>query len=98
MLRLHLELLCNQLKELPPRWLGKKTRAIMRHPKAMVAEFEALSAASLQRDMMAHKSEFINSREHSTLNNVTKLAINYFENHYDFDAYLDDRSKKDKNL
>ena len=63
--------------------------------KAMVAELEARSATSLQRDMMAHKSEFINWREHSTLNNVTKLAINYFENHYDFDAYLVDRSKKD---
>ena len=66
--------------------------------KAMVAELEARSAASLQRDMMAHKSEFINWREHSTLNNVTKLAINYFENHYDFDTYLDDRSKKDNNF
>lgn len=32
--------------------------------KVMVAELEARSAASLQRDMMAHKSEFINWREH----------------------------------
>ena len=45
--------------------------------------------------MIAHKSEFINWKEHPTLNNVTKLAINYYEHHYDFDAYLDDRSKKD---
>ena len=45
--------------------------------------------------MLAHKSEFINWREHPTLNNVTKLAINYYEHHYDLDAYLDDRSKKD---
>ena len=63
--------------------------------KAMAAELDARSAGSLQRDMMAHKSEFINWREHPTLNTVTKLAINYFEHHYDFDNYLDDRSKKD---
>lgn len=29
------------------------------------------------------------------MNNVTKLCIDYFENNYSFDAYLDDRSKKD---
>jgi len=45
--------------------------------------------------MLQHKSEFINWHEHPTLNNVTKLAINYFEQHYDFDAYLEDRAKKD---
>lgn len=45
--------------------------------------------------MLAHKSEFINWREHPTLNNVTKLSINYFEHTYSFDAYLEDRSKKD---
>lgn len=63
--------------------------------KAVAAELDARSASSLQRDMIAHKSELINWREHPTLNNVTKLAINYFEHHYDFDAYLEDRSKKD---
>ena len=61
----------------------------------MAAELDSRSAGSIQRDMIAHKSELINWKEHPTLNNVTKLAINYFSNHYDFDAYLDDRSKKD---
>jgi len=61
----------------------------------MAAELDSRSAGSLQRDMLAHKSEFINWKEHPTLNKVTKLAITYYEHHYDFDAYLDDRSKKD---
>jgi hypothetical protein len=45
--------------------------------------------------MQQHKSDFIDWRDHPTLNNVTKLGIQYFENAYTFDAYLDDRSKKD---
>ncbi len=63
--------------------------------KAMAAELDSKSASGLQKDMVAHKSEFINWRDHPTLNNVTKLSINYFEHHYDFDAYLEDRAKKD---
>jgi hypothetical protein len=45
--------------------------------------------------MNAHKSDYINWKEHPTLNNVTKLCIEYYENNYSFDAYLEDRSKKD---
>jgi hypothetical protein len=41
------------------------------------------------------RNEFINWRTHSTLNDVTKMSIEYFEQGYDFDHYLDDRSKKD---
>jgi hypothetical protein len=41
------------------------------------------------------KSEFINWRTHETLNDVTKMCIEYFENGYSFDQYLDERSKKD---
>lgn len=44
---------------------------------------------------MMRKSEFIDWREHQTLNNVTKLCIDYYETNYTFDTYLDDRSKKD---
>jgi hypothetical protein len=42
------------------------------------------------------RNEFINWRTHSTLNDVTKMSIEYFEQGYDFDHYLDDRSKKDR--
>jgi hypothetical protein len=59
------------------------------------AELESRSASTLQRDMMMRKSEFIDWREHQTLNNVTKLCIDYYETNYTFDTYLDDRSKKD---
>lgn len=41
------------------------------------------------------KSEFINWRTHATLNDVTKMCIEQYENGYSFDAYLDERSKKD---
>lgn len=41
------------------------------------------------------KSEFINWRTHETLNDVTKMCIEYFENGYSFDEYLEERSKKD---
>jgi hypothetical protein len=41
------------------------------------------------------KSEFINWRTHPTLNDVTKMCIEYYEKNYAFDTYLDDRSKKD---
>lgn len=41
------------------------------------------------------KSEFINWRTHATLNDVTKMCIEYYENEFGFDQYLDDRSKKD---
>jgi hypothetical protein len=41
------------------------------------------------------KSEFINWRTHPTLNEVTKMSIEYFETNYSFDTYLDDRAKKD---
>jgi len=50
---------------------------------------------TLHKEMQQHKSDFIDWREHPTLNNVTKLGIQYFENAYSFDAYLEDRSKKD---
>ena len=45
--------------------------------------------------MNQKKSEYIDWKEHPTLNNVTKQCINYYENTYSFDTYLDDRSKKD---
>lgn len=41
------------------------------------------------------RSEFINWRQHPTLNEVTKFAIDWYEKNYDFDQYLEDRSKKD---
>ncbi len=41
------------------------------------------------------KSEFINWRTHQTLNEVTKSCIQQYEDNYNFDQYLDDRSKKD---
>ena len=41
------------------------------------------------------KSEFIDWRTNQNLNEVTKMAIDYFETNYSFDKYLDDRSKKD---
>jgi hypothetical protein len=41
------------------------------------------------------KSEFINWRSHATLNDVTKMCIEYYEGNFSFDAYLDERSKKD---
>ena len=51
--------------------------------------------ATLQKDINQKKSEFIDWKEHPSLNNVTKLCIGYYETHYNFDAYLDDRAKKD---
>jgi hypothetical protein len=45
--------------------------------------------------MQQHKSDFIDWKAHPTLNGVTKLGIQYMENAYTFEAYLDDRSKKD---
>lgn len=41
------------------------------------------------------RSEFINWRTHPTLNDVTKISIDWYEKSYNFDHYLDDRSKKD---
>ncbi len=41
------------------------------------------------------RNEFVNWRTHPTLNDVTKMAIDYFEHNYEFDQYLEDRSKKD---
>ena len=58
-------------------------------------ELDSRSAMTLHKEMQQHKSDFIDWREHPTLNNVTKLGIQYFENAYGFDAYLEDRSKKD---
>lgn len=56
-------------------------------------ELDNRSASMLNRDLK--KSEYIDWREHPTLNGVTKHCINYFEHAYSFEAYLDDRSKKD---
>ncbi len=61
----------------------------------MAQELDSRSAMTLHKEMHQHKSDFIDWRDHPTLNNVTKLGIQYFENTYTFDAYLDDRSKKD---
>ena len=41
------------------------------------------------------KNEFVNWRSHPTLNDVTKMCIDYYEQNYHFDDYLDERSKKD---
>ena len=41
------------------------------------------------------KSEFINWRSHPTLNEVTKMCIDYYEHEFNFDQYLDERAKKD---
>lgn len=41
------------------------------------------------------KNEFINWRGHPTLNEVTKMCIEFYENEFNFDQYLDDRAKKD---
>jgi hypothetical protein len=41
------------------------------------------------------KNEFINWRSHPTLNEVTKMSIEFYENGFSFDNYLDDRAKKD---
>ena len=41
------------------------------------------------------KNEYIDWRSHETLNNVTKMCIEYYEQNYQFDMYLDERSKKD---
>ena len=60
---------------------------------ALAAELDNRSANMLQRDLK--KSEYIDWREHPTLNGVTKQCINFFEQSYSFDTYLDDRSKKD---
>lgn len=54
---------------------------------------DSKSAGQLQKEM--RKSEFINWRGHPTLNEVTKMCIEYYENNFSFDQYLDDRSKKD---
>jgi len=43
----------------------------------------------------ANKHELIKWRENPSLNDVTKLCIGEFEQGYSFNAYLDDRSKKD---
>jgi hypothetical protein len=51
------------------------------------------SASQLQKEM--RRSEFINWRGHPNLNEVTKMCIEYYENNFSFDQYLDDRSKKD---
>ena len=61
----------------------------------MAQELDSRSAMTLHKEMQQHKSDFIDWQNHPTLNNVTKLGIQYFENGYTFDAYLDDRSKKD---
>ena len=41
------------------------------------------------------KNEFINWRTHPTLNEVTKMCIEHYENEFNFDHYLDERAKKD---
>ena len=41
------------------------------------------------------RSEFINWRTHPTLNEITKTSIEWYEQNYDFDQYLEDRAKKD---
>lgn len=41
------------------------------------------------------RSEFINWRTHPTLNEATKQSIEWYEKNYSFNAYLEDRSKKD---
>lgn len=41
------------------------------------------------------KNEFINWRSHATLNDVTKMCIEYFEHGFSFEQYLDERAKKD---
>ena len=56
-------------------------------------DLERRSAQQLSRELK--RSEFINWRTHPTLNEVTRSCIEYFEGNYAFDAYLDDRSKKD---
>lgn len=47
----------------------------------------------MQKEMK--KSEFINWRTHATLNDVTKMCIDYYEHGFSFDQYLEERSKKD---
>jgi nitrate reductase beta subunit len=41
------------------------------------------------------RNEFVNWRSHPTLNEVTKMCIDYYEHNYNFDDYLDERAKKD---
>lgn len=67
--------------------------AVEEDGKHQAAELDSKSAGQLSKEMK--KSEFINWRTHQTLNEVTKMAIEYYEQNYQFDTYLDDRAKKD---
>ena len=51
------------------------------------------NASGASKDLK--KSEMIDWRNHETLNLVTKQAIQYFENNYHFNDYMEERTEKE---
>lgn len=54
------------------------------------------NAAGVSKDL--RKSELIDWRNHETLNNVTKTAIQYFESSYCFSNYMEERNHKESKI
>ena len=62
----------------------------------MQEEFDKKNAAGAAKDLK--KSELVDWRNHDTLNQVTKMAIGYFESSYSFEDYLVERNQKEGKL
>lgn len=71
---------------------GEKTEET-KDVKEVNKEEDNKTAQQLSKDMK--KNEFIDWRNHPTLNEVTKTCIEQYEGEYKFEDYLDERSKKD---
>ena len=54
------------------------------------------NASGASKDLK--KSEMIDWRNHETLNTVTKQAIQYFENSYHFEDYMEERTEKENKI
>ena len=59
-------------------------------------EFDRKNAAGAVKELK--KSEIVDWRNHETLNNVTKMAISYFEQGYSLSDYIDERNEKESNI
>ena len=54
------------------------------------------NAAGVSKDL--RKSEIIDWRNHGTLNQVTKTALNYFEGNFDYNDYIVERNEKESKI
>ena len=81
-------------EEKTPAQLAKE--AALAEQRRVQEEFDKKNAAGAAKELK--KSEMVDWRNHPLLNNVTKMAIGYFEQSYSYEDYLVERTEKESKL